>query len=285
MREQAFAELRAGRWAEADRLFNEVADQTSGEPLTLYGRALAKFNLGMVPAAGQLLDKAIPLIAEDGPGKRTLADCLVLSAIISAREGDNGAAVTKLRRAVGVAPEHFDAVFSLARALFGNGDLKGAELYFRKALVLRPDDLRARFFLATALEDLGNYDAALKEYRSIVKADPENVNGNLGLGVLLVKTEGDSSAEGLNALRKVISSSGRNYEARITLGKSLVRKGEFEEAIEHLKVAADIAPDNPEPFYQLALAYRRLGNKEESRKAMERVQQIHQARRGVPDNR
>jgi len=282
VRERAFAELGAGRWAEAERLFDSISDETGRDPATLYGRALAKFNVGKVEEAGALLDAGISILGSADSNNRLLADCLVLSAIISAREGANADAVSKLREAVALVPDHYDAVFSLGRALFGNGDVKGAAEYFRRALELRPDDLRARFFFATALENLGQDTDALKEYRSMVAADPDSVNGNLGLGVLLVKTEGDDSVEGLKALRKVISLNGRNYEARITLGKALVRKGEFADAIVHLNVAAELAPKNPEPFYQLALAYRRLGMKDEAAKAMETVRRIHASRRGVP---
>lgn len=282
VRERAFAELRAGRWPEAERLFDTISEIANEDPLSLYGSALAKFNVGKVAEADSRVSAAILELEADGSGNGLLADCLVLSALVSARSGKNFEAVPKLRRAVELVPDHFDAVFSLARALFGDGDLRNAAFYFRKAVDLRPGDLQARFFLATSLEDLGETGAALKEYRSIVAADPENVNGNLGLGVLLIKTEGDRSAEGLNSLRKVIELNGRNYEARITLGKALIGRKQLEEAIEHLKVAAELAPGNPEPFYQLALAYRRTGNKAESERSMEKVRAIHQARRGAP---
>jgi tetratricopeptide (TPR) repeat protein len=284
VRDRAFAELRAGRWQDAESLFEDISGPAAKDPLSLYGWALARFNVGKPSEADALLAKAIPLLETDENEKGLLADCLVLSAIVSARSGDNSDAVPKLRRAVELVPGHFDAVLSLARALFGNGDVPGSAVYFRKAVELRPNDLRARFFLATALENLGATDEALKEYRAIVSANPDDVNGNLGLGVLLIKTDGDRSEEGLKALRKVIELDGSNYEARITLGKALVRRKQFEEAVVNLESAAKAAPGNPEPFYQLALAYKRLGKNAESEKAMEKVRAIHQARRGVPED-
>lgn len=281
LRDQAVEALRAGRWLEAEKRFAAITEG-GGDPVVVYGSALAKFNLGKVLEAGTLIDSAVKLLENEPQQKALLADCLVLSGIIDARLGDNSKAVKKLQTAVGLVPDNFDAVFSLARALFGNGDIRNSAAYFGKAVELRPGDPQARFFFATALENLGETERALDQYRSIVAADANNVNGLLGLGVLLIKIEGDGSREGIAALRKVNSLDGRNYEARMTLGKSLLRLKEYEEAIEHLKIAAELAPGNPEPHYQLALAYRKLGRLEDSNRSMEIVRSIHEKRRGIP---
>jgi Flp pilus assembly protein TadD len=142
--------------------------------------------------------------------------------------------------------------------------------------------LRARFFLATALENKGETELALNEYRTILKMDPNNLNGNLGLGVLLFKVEGDGSVEASNALKRVVSINANIYEAQVSLGKSLVRQKLYQEAIAHLLKAAELKPDNPEPHYQLALAYRRLGKRKEAKRSMEIVKAIHEKRRGAP---
>jgi tetratricopeptide (TPR) repeat protein len=60
----------------------------------------------------------------------------------------------------------------------------------------------------------------------------------------------------------------------------LVGKGRATDAIAHLRAAADLAPSNPEPHYQLSLAYRKLGRKEEAEAESAVVKKIHESRRG-----
>ena len=71
------------------------------------------------------------------------------------------------------------------------------------------------------------------------------------------------------------------YEARVTLGRALLSKGRAAESIEHLRRAASLAPGNPEPHYQLSLAYRRLGRKEDAAAESEVVRRIHESRRST----
>jgi len=283
-RSEGFALLRQGRWADADTIFEKLRSSKGDDPLIFYGSALAKFNLGQVPESGALIDTAVDLLEEDGTNPGLLADSLVLSAIVSARNGKDSESVSKLQKAVKLVPGHFDAIFSLARALYGRGDLKGAVIYFRDAVKQRPADLRARFFLATALENLGESREALEQYRTITTADPANADGHLGLGSLLLKVEGDGSREAEENLRKAVELRPAGYEARVTLGKLLMRKKEYDAAIVQLKAAAEIRPNIPEPHFQLSLAYGRIGKKDEAKAEMEIVKAIHEGRRGLPDD-
>ena len=71
------------------------------------------------------------------------------------------------------------------------------------------------------------------------------------------------------------------YEARIALGRTLVARGRAAEAVEHLRRAAELAPANPEPHYQLSLAYRRLGRGQEAAAESAIVKRIHESRRAT----
>ncbi len=283
-RSVGFSLVREGRWREADEVFEKILKKSGKDALSLYGSALSKFNYGDITGAGNRVKTAIGILGEFGENKALLADCLVLSAIVGARGGANSEAVLLLKRAVELVPGHFDANFSFARALYGEGDLKNAAIYFEKAVDIQPQNTNARFFLATVLENLGDYEGSLSEYRKIVQASPDDINGNLGLGVLLLKLEGDSSVEGVRALEKVIEKDGGIYEARIELGRHQVRKKLFKDAIANLEAAALLKPGNPEAYYQLAIAYRRLGMKKEAEEAIQVVKSIHESRRKTKVN-
>jgi tetratricopeptide (TPR) repeat protein len=185
-----------------------------------------------------------------------------------------------VERAVALAPDHFDAQFTLGRALYGVGNSAGAVKAFRAALKLKPDNLRALFFLATALEGAGEIDAALTAYRELVRRQPNAGEGHLGLGVLLIKRGGADVAKGIDELRTTVRIDPNQYEAQVTLGRALLTQKLPAESVEHLRRAAELAPANPEPHYQLALAYRRLGQNDKAVEETAIVKRIHETRRG-----
>lgn len=289
--------LVAKRYSEAYELFTAFLDRWPRESAALYGAALAAFNLGR-PAEAEPLARAA---AEDlnknananGNGvvadrnERLLgADALVLLAVVQGARGEDTEALKTVQRAATLAPEHFDAQFTLGRALYGAGDTAGAAQAFRAALKLRPDDARALFFLATALEGAGDTDAALAAYRDLSRQHPQAAEGHLGLGVLLIKRGGAEVEKGIEELRVAVRIDPTQYEAQVTLGRALLNQKLTVEAIDHLKRAAELAPGNPEPHYQLALAYRRVGQNDKAVAETAIVKQIHGSRRGEgPQNK
>ena len=279
------------RYAEAYELFAALLEKWPSEPQALYGAALAAFNLGRATDAEPLARSASELYLARGddrieakPGQPNHrlrgADALVLLAVIQGARGDNSEALKSVRRAVSLAPENFDAQFTFGRALYSVGDSGAAVRAFRTALKLRPDDAKALFFLATALENAGDADGALAAYRDLARRRPQAPDGHLGLGVLLIKRGGSDVAKGIDELRTAVRIDPNQYEAQVTLGRALLTQKLTAESLEHLKRAAELAPGNPEPHYQLALAYRRLGRNDEAVAETAIVKRIHETRRG-----
>jgi len=283
-----------GRYAEAAELFGALAASRPRDAAAAYGAALATFNLGRTAEAETLARRAVevslPLGANaraggtssPGGGNMRVADSLVLLAVVLAVRGGNAEALKTVERAVALAPDHFDAQLALGRALYGAGNDARATRAFRAAVALRPGDARARFYLATALERAGDTTGALAVYRELAQSQPLVAEGHLGLGVLLVKRGGAEAEEGLKELERALALKPNLYEARIALGRALVAGERAAEAIEHLRRAAELAPGNPEPHYQLSLAYRRMGRSEDAAAESAIVKRIHESRR-APD--
>ncbi len=276
-----FAFIRENKFEEAEAIFSAVLAKSPREALSLYGKAICLFNLNRSAEAEPFADAAVELLSIAKENNLLTADALVLSAIISAVKGQNQAAIEKLKRAIVLSPNNFDARFSLGRAFYGNGDTGNAIAAFQDAVKIQPSNGRAKFFLATALETSGDSPAALKIYRELVEIAPNVADGYLGLGSLLVKTEGAASAEGLQNLQKAVALNGNLYEARAMLGKTLLKLNRSAESIEQLQKAAALAPNNPEPHYQLVIAFRKAGKKAEAEAEQEIVKRIHETRRGV----
>lgn len=280
-RAEGFASIRKMDWISANRSFDAALSISPNDAPSLYGKALAQFNLNDIAGSSSALDSLILILAGEKRDQSLLADSLVLSAVISSIQNRTSDAIGKLQHAIELIPQHFDAHLSLGRIYFGSGQIDSSILSFRKAVLIQPENIQARFFLATALERAENAAEALSEYRRILKANPENVEGNLGLGVLLVKIEGASSPEGLRALRSAVRLDPGSYEGQITLGKTLVKLDRAAEAVEHLRRAIELAPGNPEPHFQLSLAYRKLGKTADADAEADIVKRIHESRRGV----
>jgi len=282
--------LRQRRYAEAAEVFSRINTASPDDPKTLYGNALALFNLRQLDEAEKL---ALGIVNDATPravakqqavnASNVTADALVLLGVIRAVRLDNAGALRYTQRAVALAPDNFDAHLALGRAFYGAGDPANAAAAFRQAIKLNSTDVRARFFLATALEKANDLDGALAAYRQLLQVAPQNADGHLGLGVLLVKQGGTKVDEGIQTLTRAVNLNGDLYEARITLGRALVRAGRAAESVEHLQRAAALAPGNPEPRYQLAIAYRKLGKKIEAEEESRIVKQLHEARRGTND--
>ena len=279
--------LRESRYAEAAALFGALADKRPSDPAILYGAALSTFNDQRVAESESLAKRAVDaaLDAAERPSakvaeKERASDALVLLAVVLAVRGDDAGALKSARQAVQLAPDNFDAQFTLGRALFGTGDDAAAAKAFRAAIALRPSNAQALFFLATTLEHGGEADQALAAYRELVSLQPGVAEGHLGLGVLLLKRSDAEAEEGIRELQKALEINPDIYEARVTLGRTLVMRGRAAEAIEHLRRAAELAPGNPEPHYQLALAFKHLGRKDEADAESAIVKRIHESRRG-----
>lgn len=292
-----YALIGEARYAEAERLFGALAEKRPRDPAPAYAEALAVFNLGRVADAEPLARRAAESAlaeasrargaderrqnagAEERRQNARAADTLVLLAVVLAVRGDDAGALKAARQATALAPDSFDAQFTLGRALYGAGDDAGATRAFRAAVALRPADAHALFFLATTLEHAGDADGALAAYRELAAREPRGAEGHLGLGVLLVKRGGTETDEGMLELERALEINPDLYEARVTLGRVLVARGRAAEAVSHLNRAAQLAPGNPEPHYQLSLAYRRLGRKDDAAAETIIVKRIHEARR------
>lgn len=283
-RDLGYALIRAARFEEGAALLSALVELRPHDAATLYGAALAAFNAGRAAEAEPLARRAAEAARAGGGAQSGAADALVLLAVVLAVRGDEAGSLSAARQAADLAPQNFDAQFTLGRALYGAGDSAGAARAFRAARALKPGDVRSLFFLATALERAGDDTEALAAYRELARLKPNEAEGHLGLGVLLVKKGGAGIEEGLSELARALELNPNMYEARVTLGRVLVTRGRAAEAVEHLKRAAALAPENPEPHYQLSLAYRRLGRKEEAAAESEIVRRIHESRRNANVN-
>ena len=66
--------------------------------------------------------------------------------------------------------------------------------------------------------------------------------------------------EAVDSLRRSVDLNPELFQSRLLLGKMLARRGDLDEAIQHLERARLIAPDDVAATYQLGLVYRSQGD-------------------------
>jgi tetratricopeptide (TPR) repeat protein len=282
--------LKLKRYGEAAEVFRSALAKQPNDSRALYGAALALFNLREASEAEPLALAAANNLLRDMSARKVgvtdaqrirAADAHVLLAVIQAVRGKDAAALKSSELAVKISPDHFDAQFTYGRALFSVGDAGQAAKAFKQAVTIKPSDLQALFFLGTALEKTADVTGAINAYRRLIAQAPNAAEGHLGLGTLLVRRSGAEGDEGVRELERAIAIDGNLYEARVALGRALLTRGRLAESVEHLVRAVELVPGNPEPHFQLSLAYRRLGLTDKARQEAEAVKRIHEARRNT----
>ena len=83
-------------------------------------------------------------------------------------------------------------------------------------------------------------------------------------------------SEAKEALEKSIAEHPRYGSSQIALGRLLLEEGRVDQAVEHLELGRQLAPQNPAPYMLLATAYRKRGQPELERAMLERVAKLNE---------
>lgn len=145
----------------------------------------------------------------------------------------------------------------------------------RLALRLRPTDAQVRYNLGMALSDLGQLDEALDQLRNAAEAEPDIADIQIALGVALYRKGF------LNEARPVLEAAVKlepdNPHALRNLAGCLLRQNEDQQrAVELLRKATTLLPDDQQSWLGLGRALAAQGNSDDADKAFVRVIELNQ---------
>jgi tetratricopeptide (TPR) repeat protein len=129
----------------------------------------------------------------------------------------------------------------------------------RKASELNPANFKPHLNAALILaQDFEDYEEGLKEFNKALGLNPTSteVLSSRGLAKMLLGDLSGAEAD----LRAALSIDPNHVDALCNLGNLYSKQGEFEQAAEVYKKALDIAPQDYEVRYNLALALRYMGS-------------------------
>ncbi len=168
-------------------------------------------------------------------------------------------AIAQFQHLTKVAPLFISAHYELAEIYFATESLKKAISEYRKVIKLNPEDASMHQALGAVYEKAGKAKEAVKEYQQVIRLEPNAAIGYNQLAYCHAE-EGRDLDEALTFALKAVELSPDNGAIIDTLGWVYFKKGDYERAVEKLKLATQAIPNSPSVRYHLGMAYIKSGD-------------------------
>ena len=143
-----------------------------------------------------------------------------------------------------------------SRRLLAAGDSQGAIDLWQQSILDDPQDAASRMELGRVAQQLKKPLLALQEYTEAARLDPDLVEAHLALGVLRMRRGDPAGAE--KALRQGLVLDSTSHEILTNLGALMMTTGRGVEGVQFLQRACEVAPDDADVRFNLAMAHRAL---------------------------
>jgi protein O-GlcNAc transferase len=174
---QGVAHHRAGRLAEAERLYRQVCAADPKHFDALHRLGVVAHQLGR-PDAADILARAVALRPDVAEAHNDLG-------VVLGARGRLAEAAAAFERAVALRPDYADAHNNLGTALRRLGKTDAAVAHYERVATLMPSAAGAHNNLANALMELARLDAALAHYDRALALAPDFAPAHYNRGVVL----------------------------------------------------------------------------------------------------
>ena len=162
-----------------------------------------------------------------------------------------------------------DALVTEGNGLEDAGDLQQAEALYRSAVARAPRHARAHLNLGIVLAARGENDGAAQAYETVLAIDSHHPFGNYNYARLLFLRGDYVRAETL--AREALRAKPEFAQAQVVLGNALEALGKTGPAVEALRLAVRLQPDDAGAWFNLALLLLVLDRHDESEAAVRRL--------------
>ena len=169
-------------------------------------------------------------------------------------------------------PQMLFAWSSIYRIHFRAEDMDAAEETLQRAETAMPDNMNIQWLRAGHEERIGNIETAIEIYEMIYAQNSNSpvIANNLASLISSTRADDESLERAYIVARRLRDSDVPEFAD--TYGWIAYRRGEFDDALEHLERAAKGLPNEASVHYHLGATYAALENGEKAIEALERAE-------------
>src|SRR5690349_4363502 len=170
-----------------------------------------------------------------------------------------------LEVAVKLAPHDFNSTFTLAIAYLQQRQFTAARRIFDSMIVEFGEQPQIHIAIGRAFSEAGRLPEAIEEFKRAVALNSQFPGAHYNLGLAYLFNEGASAVANAEAEFKTeLATNPNDYFSNYYLGITCIFQRKWELAIDFLKTASRIQPNNPDPYFQLGQAYQELQKHDEA---------------------
>ena len=298
---------RSGRFSEAIPHFLSARGYVSDEFAAEFNLALCYVGVGEFP-------KAISILAGLRNGTHESAGVENLLSQAYAGNDQGNEALEAFQKAAAFTPKDEKLYLLVAAAFSKKQDYVRNLRVLQSGLRNLPDSARLHYELGYVLWQLGESGLAQPEFEQAASLEPHSAIGYLAaaqkslmlgdfyqaaqiartgikegftdyqllalLGDALIQSGASPGkadfTEAKDALEKSVAARPDYSSSQIALGRLLLQEGRVDDAIDHLELGRQLAPQDPTPYLLLATAYRKRGQREQARAMMDMVAKLNE---------
>ena len=177
-----------------------------------------------------------------------------------------------------VSQKNPESLFYAAQGFMILGDYPRAVKELSTVVALSPRIPNANYFIGQSFIHLNKYVEAEKAFSKELELNPTDELSKYHLALTFIERKIETEKT-IALLEDAIRLRSDYADPRYQLGKIYLEKGETNNAIEQLEIAAVSEPNKDYIHYQLSIAYRKASRKDEADRELKRYQELKAANR------
>jgi tetratricopeptide (TPR) repeat protein len=257
------AYVRTSQYEQAIPLLRKAITQNPKESRTYLNLGLCYVETGQHLEAMKVLQKGAETFPED------------VNILYNLGKVYTKLMTTTFQKMAEVDPDSFRVHQLLAESYEARREVPVALQEYQLALEREPNAPGLNYAMASLHWREGNLEEAEKGFKRELELSPEHYLATWKLGnIYLIKRDIDQA---LPYLLRAVEQKSDLGQAHRDLGRAYADKGDLGKAMEHFKIVAKLAPEEPTVHYRMALMHRRLGNKAEEKNEMDLFRKLKAA--------
>lgn len=262
----------AGEYARAEPALETYVAEKPDSWQALYQLGYVYYRLHKIWPAVQVLSRSLSVNVKNAEAHKILGLCFTILERLDLAQKE-------LAIAVELNPASVESHYSLGRVYYELGSYLEAAQAMEKALKLDPTYLKAYHNLGLTYEALEDFQRA-REY--FVKGRELNEKAAKPAEWPYIDFASFCNRRGeynkaLELLTVPLMRASKIDQAHFQRAKAFRGLGQWESCVEALKQAIEVNPNNPEFYYSLAQAYKRLGRPQDASAALAQFEKVKES--------